>query len=77
VSHRLQALAILYPEVKIQVTIGGWVGPRADVDIFEQKNTVLPRNQMQDHPEHSLVTLPTVAGDVLLKLCSYDATCIK
>jgi hypothetical protein len=41
VSHRPQALAILYPEVKIQVTIGGWMGPRADVDIFEQKNTVL------------------------------------
>lgn len=32
---------------------------------------------MQDHPERSLVNLPTVARDVLLKLSSYDATCIK
>jgi hypothetical protein len=37
----LQALAILYPEEEAQVTIGGWVGPGADVDIFEKKNTVL------------------------------------
>jgi hypothetical protein len=41
VSHRLQALAILYPEEEAEVTIGSWVGPEADVDIFEKKNTVL------------------------------------
>lgn len=41
VSHMLQALAILYPEEETQATIGGWVGPRADVDIFEKKNIVL------------------------------------
>jgi hypothetical protein len=34
VSHRLQALAILYQEEEAQLTIGGWVGPGADVDIF-------------------------------------------
>jgi len=37
----LQALAILYLKKEAQVTIRGWVGPGADVDIFEKKNTVL------------------------------------
>jgi hypothetical protein len=41
VSHRLRAVAILYPEEEAQVTNGGWVGPRADVDIFEKENIVL------------------------------------
>jgi hypothetical protein len=41
VSHRLQALATLYLEEEAKVTIEGWVGPGADVDIFEKKNTVL------------------------------------
>jgi hypothetical protein len=41
VSHRLQAVAILYPEEEAQVTIGGWVGSGLDVNIFYKKNVLL------------------------------------